>query len=238
MFVQVVADIATAAVPRSVLQHFRFGQVTPLAKPTGGHRQLLMMSFLRRVALKSIVAAKEESVVMCAGPLQRGVGCPRGANKMVKTITYFAEADPSRVFFALDLKAAFQIVSRRAMLHNIEQPDPDLAAVFSRWYTVSTKHRMHFEHSYAKISANSGVHQGCPLSACGFAAAIDLVARFVLAELRRLLHEGAKLLLTSTTLVHLDPVLLSTAATRSTNLELQTLQDSDMGSIMRRSHPS
>ena len=58
LFVQVIAHIAAAAVPSSVLQYFKAGQITPLAKPTGGHRPLLMMSFLRRLALKSVMAAK------------------------------------------------------------------------------------------------------------------------------------------------------------------------------------
>ena len=130
LFVQVVAHIAAAAVPNSVLQYLRAGQITPLAKPTGGHRPLLMMSFLRRLALKSVMAAKKESVAKCAGPLQYGVGRPDGANTMINTIQYLAEADNSRVLVALDLKAAFQNVSRRAMLHSIAQTDTDLAAVF------------------------------------------------------------------------------------------------------------
>ena len=62
LFVQVIAHIAAAAVPSSVLQYLKAGQITPLAKPTGGHRPLLMMSFLRRLALKSVMAAKKESV--------------------------------------------------------------------------------------------------------------------------------------------------------------------------------
>ena len=132
MFVQVVAHIA-AAVPNSVLQYLKAGQITPLAKPTGGHKQLLMMSFLRRLALKSVMAAKRGSVAKCAGLLQYEVGRPDGANTMIKTNQYFAEADTSRVFNALDLKAAFQNVSRRAMLYSIEQTDADLAAVFSKW---------------------------------------------------------------------------------------------------------
>ena len=70
LFVHVVAHIAAAAVPHPVLQNFRSGQVTPLAKPTGGHRPLLMVSFLRRLALQSVVAAKKELVAKCAGPLQ------------------------------------------------------------------------------------------------------------------------------------------------------------------------
>ena len=87
LFVQVVAHIAAAAaVPNSGLQYLKAGKITPLPKPTGGHRPLLMMSFLRRLALKSVMAAKKESVDKCAGPLQHGVGRPDGASTMIKTI--------------------------------------------------------------------------------------------------------------------------------------------------------
>ena len=68
LFVQVIAHTAAAAVPSQVLKYLKAGQITTLAKPTGGHRPLLMMSFLRRPALKSVMAAKKESVAKCAGP--------------------------------------------------------------------------------------------------------------------------------------------------------------------------
>ena len=87
---------------------------------------------------------------------------------MIKTIQYLAEADNSRVLVALNLKAAFQNVSRSSMLYSIAETDADLAAVFSKWYTGTTEHRMHHDSVYTKISANSGVDQGCPLSAGGF----------------------------------------------------------------------
>ena len=109
LFVQVVAHIEAAAIHHSVLQYVKAGKITSLAKPTGRHRPLLMMSFLRRLALKSVMAAKKESVAKCAGPLQYGVGRPDGANTMIKTIQ-FAEADPSRVLGALDLKAALMFL--------------------------------------------------------------------------------------------------------------------------------
>ena len=96
-----IAHIATATLPDAVLHYLRAGQVTPLAKPTGGHRPLLMMSFLRRLALKAVVAAKKPSVLAAAGTLQRGVGWQDGANKMIKSIQYFAEVDPTRVLVAL-----------------------------------------------------------------------------------------------------------------------------------------
>ena len=150
--------------------------------------------------------------------LQHGVGCPDGANTMIKTIKYFAEADPSHILVALD--------SPRAMLNNIEQTDPNLAAVFSRWYTGTTTHRMHLETSHVKISANSGVDQGWSLSvsACDFPVAIDPVRQFVSTELRRLLDDGANLFdqyIWIKPQFFPDALALVTAATRSINLELQ-----------------
>ena len=56
--------------------------------------------------------------------------------------------------------------------HSLGQRDPDLATVFSRWHTGSTTHRMHHDGSYPHIQASSGIDQGCPLSPCGFAAAV------------------------------------------------------------------
>ena len=100
--------IAAAAVPYSVLQYLQSGQVAPLAKTTGSHRLLLMMSFLRRIALKSVMAAKQESVAKCAGPLQYGVGCPDGANTMIKTIQLCTEADPTRVLLPLISRRPFR----------------------------------------------------------------------------------------------------------------------------------
>ena len=148
---------------------------------------------------------------------------------MIKTIQYLAEADNSRVLVALDLKAAFQNVSRRAMLYSIAQTDADLAAVFSKWYTGTTEHRMHYDSAYTKITANSGVDQGCPLSACGFSAVVDPVLRSVMAQLCTHYDSGAKLFaylddwyLWIKPQFLLQTIAVITAATRSVNLALQS----------------
>ena len=228
LFARIIAHIATATIPDAVLQYLRAGQVTPLAKPTGGHRPLLMMSFLRRLALKAVIAAKKASITDAVGPLQHGVGCKDGANKMIKSIQYFAEADQSRVLVALDLKAAFQNVSRRQMLHSLSQYDSDLATVFSRWYTGSTTHRMHYDGSYAHIQASSGIDQGCPLSPCGFAAAVDPISRYILTQTHQTLDTGARLWAYLDDwyiwikLQHIpDAIELVATATLTINLELQ-----------------
>ena len=177
------------------------------------------------------MAAKKESVAKCAGPLQYGVGRPDGANTMINTILYLAEADNSRVLVALDLKAAFQNVSRRAMLYSIAQTDADFAAVFSKWYTGTTEHRMHCDSAYTKISANSGVDQGGPLSTCGFSAAVEPVLRSVQAELCSHYDSGAKLFaylddwyLWIKPQCLLQTIAVITAATRLVNLALHFIK--------------
>ena len=52
---------------------------------------------------------------------------------------------------------------------------------------------MHYDSANTKISANSGVDQGCPPSNCGFSVASDPVLRSVLAENCTQYDSGAKL---------------------------------------------
>ena len=80
LFVQVIAHIAAASLPHSALQYLRLDR-SRHSPNLGGHRPLLMISFL-----SSVMAVKEESLAKCAGPLQYGVGRPDGANTMIKTI--------------------------------------------------------------------------------------------------------------------------------------------------------
>lgn len=55
------------------------------------------------------------------GAHQYGVGAKDGANCRIKTPQCAAEADHDRLRLALDLKAAFKHVSRKAMLMAIQE---------------------------------------------------------------------------------------------------------------------
>ena len=109
------------------------------------------------------------------------------------------------------------------MLHSIAQTDTDLAAVFSRWYTGTTEHRMHNDSAYTKITANS------PLSACGFSVVVDPTLHSIMAELCTLCDSGAQLFaflddwyLWIKPQCLLQTIAVITAATRSVNLALQS----------------
>ena len=114
------------------------------------------------------------------------------------------------------------------MLHSLGQHDPDLATVFSPWYTGTTTQRMHHDGSYAHIQASSGIDQGCPLSPCGFAAAVDPISRYILTKTQHTLDSGAKLwAYLDDWYIWIKPqhipkaISLISGATRTINLELQ-----------------
>ena len=88
---------------------------------------------------------------------------------------------------------------------------------------------MHYDSAYTKITANSGVDQGCPLSACGFSAVVDPVLRSVMAQLCTHHDSGAQLFaylddwyLWIKPHCLLQTIAVITAATRSVNLALQS----------------
>ena len=87
---------------------------------------------------------------------------------------------------------------------------------------------MHYEGSYAHIQDNSGSDQGCPLSPCGFAAAIEPRSRAILTETQRRLDDGAKLwAYLDDWYIWIKPqhitaaIELMSTATRTINVELQ-----------------
>ena len=114
------------------------------------------------------------------------------------------------------------------MLHSLRQHDPDLAMVFSRWYTGTTTHRMHHDGSYAHIHASSEIDQGCPLLPCGLAPAVAPISRFILPETQHTLDSGARLwAYLDDWYIWIKPQHIPAAiepvanATRTINLELQ-----------------
>ena len=88
---------------------------------------------------------------------------------------------------------------------------------------------MQYDSAYTKISANSGVDQGCPLSSCGCSAVVDPVLRSDMAQLCTHYDSGAKLFaylddwyLWIKPQCLLQTIAVITAATRPVNVALQS----------------
>ena len=147
----------------------RQGQVTP--KPKGDtYRPILLSSIIRRLATKALMIGEKEAVANLTHNRQYGVGREDGSGKLTKLLRTLVDQDPSRHVISLDIKAAFQTVSRSAIAKGLE-PHPVAAQAFRAWYphNTTTSHRVQLaDGTFRRISANRGVDQGDPLAAYGF----------------------------------------------------------------------
>lgn len=151
LFLQAVASFCSSSSPR-----------LSLAKPSCWSGHATCQAYQRTLATphdvvslstcsQIIIAAKKQPILASTRPLEHGVVRPDDAHWMIKSPQHHAEAHPSLILAALNLRAAFQNIYRRAILHDLEQHGHDHAAVITKWCTGSTTHRMHFHGSYSKI---------------------------------------------------------------------------------------
>ena len=232
------SNLFAQVVPHSVLQYLRSGQIT--LADTDGSSSCPFFAGL----LSSQSWPRRNQWPKCAGHQNNTEWDPLMVPiERTKQIKKLRRLIPPESLLLLTSRLPSRMSHVEPTLHSIEQTDPDLAAVFSKWYTGTTKHRMHCESACTQISASSGIDLGCLLTTCGFSAAIDPVLQFVLADTRRLHDSGAKLFAFSTTAV--DQTEVYTADIRSHDSSHQisqppatALQDSGVASFLPRPHPS
>ena len=180
-----VAALALGLVPPEVLQGLRVGEVVSFDKGGGEVRPLLVGSSYRRLGLKALMAVKKDRVAEAVGKHQYGVGRKGGVEVLVKLLEAQAEVRPTAAFLKVDVKAAFQRVSRDVAFREMEAHDPELAEVLRTWYTGAVEHLWrdaagHFQ----TVLSNQGFDQGCPLSGAGFSVAQRGALDNFLAELQ------------------------------------------------------
>ena len=167
------ALLATGDAPTGVFQALRRGEVVGLAKSDGGVRPLVIGACMRRLALRAVVRVRKEAVAAAAGAHQYGVGRPAGADRIARSLRVLAEARPDAVFIKLDLKTAFQLMSRGLAASALTEACPELTNTFRAWYDGSTDHWWRTAAgTFEEIGCHTGFDQGCPLAAAAFAAGL------------------------------------------------------------------
>ena len=117
---------------------------------------MLLSSVIRRLASKALMITETEHVANMTHNRQYGVGQKDGSGKFTKLLRTLVDQDPSRHVISLDIKAAFQTVSRSAIAKGLE-PHPVAARAFRAWCprNTTTNHRTQLaDGTFRRISAN------------------------------------------------------------------------------------
>ena len=108
------------------------------------------------------------------GNHQYGVGRPAGADRVARALRVLAEARPDAMFIKVDLKTAFQLMSRGMAVEALTEACPELTNSFRAWYGGPTEHWWRTAAgTFREITSFTGFDQGCPLAAAGFSAGLN-----------------------------------------------------------------
>ncbi|KAL5499725.1 hypothetical protein EMCRGX_G011184 [Ephydatia muelleri] len=136
-----------------------------------GVRPIAVGETLRRLAGKCVCAILKDKFADFFHPLQYGVACRAGAEKVIHQVRECLEEhwmDEDFVCFKVDMKNAFNLVSRQTVLEECATFYPELLP----W--VSYCYGSHFLlcHPLGKITSECGVQQGDPLGPLLFSLAL------------------------------------------------------------------
>ena len=134
-------------------------------------RPIAVGEIFRRLAGKCVCALSSSKASTLFSPHQFGVACPRGVEEIVhkmRTIVADHWHDDDFVILKVDMKNAFNAVSRQAVLDECAQHFPEILP----WVTWCYQSHPRLWHTMAMFLSEAGVQQGDPLGPLLFALAL------------------------------------------------------------------
>eukprot|EP00759_Apiculatamorpha_spiralis_P008116 PhF_6_TR15074/c2_g1_i1/m.23702 len=172
-------------IPEEARNLFAGASLTGIFKKDGGIRPIAAGETLRRLIGKVQAAAEIPRLREVLEPLQMGVGSPMGAERIARIVENWRRAnmgDKNKVLFKVDLKNAYNSISRRAVLRALEKWAPNLVPWF--WTTYGPLSRLRYG-TYV-VNSEEGVQQGDPLGPLFFALGIHAMVLRIAAEVPHL----------------------------------------------------
>ena len=138
-------------------------------------RPIAVGEVLRRLTGKCLCAVLKQRVIDFLEPIQFGVACPMGSEKVIHGIRACVEKfwnDRDFSVMKVDFKNAFNLVSRDAVLQECAKHFPDLLP----WVAWCYDSHPFLWHTMGQLTSQSGVLQGDPLGPFLFALVLHKVA--------------------------------------------------------------
>ncbi|GJT38166.1 putative reverse transcriptase domain-containing protein [Tanacetum coccineum] len=165
---QVVNLFLDGKCPKMLGEYIASAPLTPLVKPGGGIRPIVMGTVWRRLVSKVCATMIGHSLDTYLNDLQFGVGVSGGGKAILHVVNRLIEDrsdDIGLSMLLVDFKNAFNLVDREVMLQEVRIRCPAI----SRWveFCYSNPARLYYgEHT---LWSHQGVQQGDPLGPLLFA---------------------------------------------------------------------
>ena len=176
--------------PAEVAVFLAGGNLTALNKPAPGDiRPIAVGESICRLTGKCLCAALKEKAASFFEPSQFGVACPRGAEKVIHGLRACMDKhwfDDDFGVLKIDMKNAFNLVSRQALLSECAKHFPELFPWVSWCYG---QHPLLW-HSLGCLTSESGVQQGDPLGPLLFSLVLNILVKAISTTCSNLLNHA------------------------------------------------
>ena len=177
-------SIAKGSVPDGAREYVFGAKLVALVKKDGGLRPIACGEITRRLAAKSLGKLKEVRQLAKSLDAQVGVGVSSGADSMITCLrrvgaTFLRAGDPRKGIIKIDLKNAFNLVDRAAILQAVK----DLAPSLLPYALAAYARRSRLGFGDEVIWSECGVQQGDPLGPLLFCLVLHQVLQKVKSRL-------------------------------------------------------
>ena len=176
--------------PAEVAVFLAGGNLTALKKPAPGDiRPIAVGESIRRLTGKCLCVALKEKAASFFEPSQFGVACPNGAEKVIHGLRACIDKhwfDDDIGVLKIDMKNAFNLVSRQALLSECAKHFPELFPWVSWCYG---QHPLLW-HSLGCLTSESGVQQGDPLGPLLFSLVLNILVKAISTTCSNLLNHA------------------------------------------------
>ena len=162
----VVELLAQGRAPAAVAPVLAGASLVALPKPAGGVRPIAVGELLRRLTGKCLMATVKDEAWSFFWPAQVGVAVKGGAEKAVHAVrawSYRHAGSTHKAILKLDLRNAFNCVSREEVLRQATAHFPSLA----RWATWCYRQPSRLQFGERALESSAGVQQD-RMEAAGF----------------------------------------------------------------------
>ncbi|KAL5505428.1 hypothetical protein EMCRGX_G006859 [Ephydatia muelleri] len=181
----VVNILAAGRAPPMIASFLAGGNLTALVKSKQGSsldiRPIAVGEALRRFTGKCLCALVRSKASEFFQPHQFGVACPMGAEKIVHGLRACVEKhwlEENLVVLKVDMKNAFNLVSRQALLSECAKHFPELYP----WAHWCYSQHPYLWHMMGNLTSECGVQQGDPLGPLLFSLVLNILVSEIVLE--------------------------------------------------------
>ena len=186
----VIDLLVSGRAPAEVAVFLAGGNLTALNKPAPGDiRPIAVGESIRRLTGKCLCVALKDKAASFFEPSQFGVACPNGAEKVIHGLRACMDKhwfDDDCGVLKIDMKNAFNLVSRQALLSECAKHFPELFPWVSWCYG---QHPLLW-HSLGCLTSESGVQQGDPLGLLLFSLVLNILVKAISTTCSNLLNHA------------------------------------------------